>query len=54
MPIEINELHIKVNVKPDEDRGDSVSAGKKKENQDLLIQTCVEQVMEIIDRKNQR
>ena len=50
MPIEIKELHIKINVKggekkPQEDGG----KGKSK-----LVQECVDQVMTILKNKDER
>ena len=51
MPIEINELHIKINV---EDSKKEPSAGKmkpqKEGNQDDMISECVEEVMRLIKK----
>ena len=54
MPIEINQLHIKVNVdgsaKP-EPLPTSASAKKDKES---IIAACVEAVLDILERKEKR
>ena len=52
MPIEIKELHIKINVN---DSGRSAeSAGSANEKKDRIVAECVEQVMEILSKKNER
>lgn len=53
MPVEIHELHIKVEIADDarEERSDPKSSKKQS---DALIEACVEQVMEILRRKEQR
>lgn len=52
MPIEIKELHIKINVnenpEPDEREG-----GTQDRNVEI-IEACVEQVMEILSKKEER
>ncbi len=55
MPVQINQLHIKINIK-DEDAGSSESraGAKSKGKQDELVQKCVEAVMEILERKKER
>lgn len=62
MPIEIRELHIRVNV-TSTSPGDGASAGtfdkgtigksSGKERQELIAE-CVEQVMKILDAKTER
>lgn len=51
MPIEIKELHIKINVNEG-----SKSSSKKapKEKATDLVGECVEQVMKVIERKKER
>jgi hypothetical protein len=52
MPIEIKELHIKINVDDKQQNGDS---GKiKQKDRDRLVAECVEQVMEILSKKEER
>ncbi|MGC9354042.1 MAG: DUF5908 family protein [Mariniphaga sp.] len=52
MPIEIKELHIKINV---EDKPPAGSPGKtKQQEKDQIIAACVEQVMEILSKKEER
>jgi hypothetical protein len=53
MPIEIKELHIKINVDekpPAEGSGQS----KKAKDREQIIAACVEQVMEILSKKEER
>lgn len=52
MPIEIKELHIKINV--DESSTRSTNDTPKKKEIDRIVETCVEQVMEIISKKQER
>lgn len=52
MPIEIKELHIKINV--EESSNESDSETNQKQELENLIQACVERVMEIIDLKKER
>jgi hypothetical protein len=53
MPIEIKELHIRINV--EEEPKDSSSETKiKKQDADKIIEACVEQVMEIISKTQDR
>lgn len=58
MPLEIRELHIRVNVNQpqSEEPKPAVSASDTKLNDDkeALIQQCIEQVMEIFNNKNER
>ncbi len=53
MPIEIKELHIKINVDEGKNKQQSTSASGKKDNS-VLIAQCVEQVMEILEMKAER
>lgn len=53
MPIEIKELHIKINVNGNEQS--NVSQNKKPEDKmDHLIKACVEEVFNIESRKRER
>ncbi len=53
MPIEINELHIKINV--NDAAQSNASADKKSGGKDQdLLQSCIDQVMNIQERKNER
>jgi len=51
MPVEIKELYIKINVTDGKDANAQNDQGAKKED---LIAECMEQVMEIMDRKDER
>ena len=51
MPIEIKELHIKINV--NEGGNPSPNASPKGKDKDL-VGVCVEQVMKVIERKKER
>ena len=53
MPIEIKELHIKINVN---DSGQSNTAANKSSggNDANVISSCIEKVFEIQNRKNER
>lgn len=51
MPIEIKELHIKINV----NEGSKSSPQKAaKKNDTALLAECVEQVMQVLARKKER
>lgn len=52
MPIEIKELHIKINVSEQTDR--SVENQLTAHSKDKIIEACVEQVMEILAKKEER
>ncbi|HNW50970.1 MAG TPA: DUF5908 family protein [Prolixibacteraceae bacterium] len=52
MPIEIKELHIKINV--EERPGTTGSLNPEKEQKQEIIAACVEQVMEILSKKEER
>ncbi|MGQ1785070.1 DUF5908 family protein [Saccharicrinis sp. GN24d3] len=52
MPIEIKELHIKINVSDDSRR--VRPSGNSSSDKDKIIEACVEQVMEILSKKEER
>lgn len=52
MPIEIKELHIKINV--DEQPQGLVANDNQNFDKEEIIETCVEQVMEILSQKEER
>jgi hypothetical protein len=52
MPIEIKELHIKINVN-EGSKPPTSSTAKKGKDEDAVAE-CVEQVMKIIERKKER
>ena len=52
MPIEIKELHIKINV--DETQRESRTGRLSQGVKEQLIAACVEQVMEILKDKQER
>lgn len=52
MPIEIKELHIRINV--DETSGNSSSETGPVTDRDKIIEACVEQVMELLAKKEER
>ena len=52
MPIEIKELHIKINV--DESSESSNPETSERNDKDKIIEACVEQVMEILANKEER
>jgi hypothetical protein len=61
MPLEIRELHIKVNVnQPKQSEGQDnlqmagSEAKKKEEERDAILNQCIDEVMDIINRKNDR
>jgi hypothetical protein len=52
MPIEIKELHIKINL---EESPESREISDREEaDTDKIIEACVEQVMEILRKKEER
>ncbi|WP_347841217.1 DUF5908 family protein [uncultured Draconibacterium sp.] len=53
MPIEIKELHIKINVGEKANQPPLPNEGDESNTQQI-IEACVEQVMEIIARKEER
>jgi hypothetical protein len=52
MPIEIKELHIRIHVSENAETENSQSVSQTE--RDKLIETCVEQVMEILSKKQER
>ncbi len=52
MPIEIKELHIKINVEDKPASGETKKV--RKDEKDQIIATCVEQVMEILSKNQER
>lgn len=52
MPIEIKELHIKINV--DESAGQKGKQPVTKKDVDRIIASCIEQVMEILAKEKER
>ncbi len=52
MPIEIKELHIKINVNEDSKSGAKPASSSHIEKD--AVAECVEQVMKIIERKKER
>ena len=52
MPIEIRELHIRINV--DESKGHTASGMRTQTNKQQLIGECVERVMELMTSKKER
>ena len=53
MPIEIKELHIKINVSENSNSGAKPAASSAAAEKDTVAE-CVEQVMKIIERKKER
>ncbi len=53
MPIEIKELHIKISVDEGKGKQPSIVVDSKKEKS-ALVEACVEQVMEILEKKQER
>ena len=56
MPIEIRELQIKVAVQqtPPSQQGTSNASSSPAADNDAVVAACVEQVLEILERKNER
>lgn len=52
MPIEIKELHIKINV--DESQGNSNANTNEQNDKNKIIEACIEQVMEILSKNQER
>ena len=52
MPIEIKELHIRINV--DESPVTTVQEAGSGNERDKIIEACVEQVMELLAKKEDR
>lgn len=53
MPIEIKELHIRINVSENNGEGGQ-NADNPGDSKERIIEACVEQVMEIIERQKER
>ncbi|MFD0861706.1 DUF5908 family protein [Sungkyunkwania multivorans] len=54
MPIEIKELHIKINLDEGPNRGAGAGDDQDSEGKEQLISACVEQVMGILERQKER
>lgn len=57
MPVEIKELHIRVNVSEGARQGTGASAAPSDEghvDKDALVAECVEQVMQILHARKER
>jgi len=54
MPIEIKELHIKINVNESSNSAAKPAASSSSNNEKDTVAECVEQVMKIIERKKER
>ena len=52
MPIEIKELHIKINVEDQPQTSDSTQV--RKDMKDKIVAECVEQVMDILAKNQER
>lgn len=52
MPIEIKELHVKINVDNDGDKKQRPS--NRQNNKELIVAECVEQVMQLISNFKER
>lgn len=52
MPIEIKELHIKINI-DDKPQSSNPNQNKKKDKE-AIIASCVEQVMDILTKNQER
>lgn len=56
MPLEIKELHIKAVVSEEESKGNfwDVDNQEDDEFKESIVQTCVEQVLQILKEKSER
>ncbi|MEX0290384.1 MAG: DUF5908 family protein [Flavobacteriaceae bacterium] len=54
MPIEINQLHIKVNVSSEDNAPERPNAKEAKKDREGIIAACVETVLDILNRKDDR
>lgn len=54
MPIEINQLHIKVNVNGEEKPKQLPTSDSDKKERENIIAACVEAVLDILERKENR
>lgn len=53
MPVEINELHIKIQVSEESPEGDRSRSLKVKDKEEI-IRSCVEAVLEILEFRKKR
>lgn len=53
MPIEIKELHVRINVEESTPAANAAGEATQSEK-DQIIAACVEQVMEILSKKEER
>ncbi len=54
MPIEINQLHIKVNVNGSDKPDQQPTARNVKKEREGIIAACLEAVVDMLDRKENR
>jgi len=55
MPIQIKELHIKINIEePTQTQSTGKTPTKSKEDKDDLLASCVEAVMELLEKQKER
>jgi len=54
MPIEINQLHIKVNVNGAENPDPQPTKTNLKKEREAIIAACVEAVLDVLERKEIR
>lgn len=54
MPIEIKELNIKINVSDNQNQTSSTSNELDSEQQNDLVSRCVEQVLDILSKTQER
>ncbi len=55
MPIEIKEMHIKINVDEGASSGNSADdISNQKDKRDAIVAACIESVMQILDRQKER
>ena len=54
MPIEINQLHIRVNVNGEEKPEQLPTKGGTKKDNEHIIAACVEAVLEILEKQKLR
>ncbi|WP_297099555.1 DUF5908 family protein [uncultured Draconibacterium sp.] len=54
MPIEIKELHIKINVSGESEQRQNSGGGESESSKEKIIEACVEQVMDLLSKKEER
>lgn len=54
MPIEIKELYIKINVKEGPNKESSNTSVQTKENKEVIVNTTIEEVMELLEKQKER